>query len=890
MKIIKKFGKVLSAVLLCLKKFSYHLLSFVSFILLVFTVSAFLFFVFIKTDPHRAALFTTKFLEKLLPVLHVKSEHIATTIHNENITINIPHFKRHTKDVEIEGYNAKIAFSISDILHGRLYKITIENFLMNISTNKEKSTYNPHALASFYYSFMPSFKMDIQDFILNLNNNKIYINDAILKVNQRGYILFLQANSKQYGYDFKVTLNSKKLHVSFNNIPSKILHKYTENKLNFLHFSSATGFISLDAQDTRNTNFEILLKSVSLLKSQFINEETKLSDFTIFGSSSVSSMSVITSPFTINGKTGASFDIHTNKGNHELGFDIKNITIEEIKKLVALKNINGEPLKTVVKYLESSLKSGNVTHCEGKINIPVVKDADLNLKIAFQNTNFEYHPQFAIIENANGNVEVAPNKTTIMVQNGKSAGNILKNSIVEITNNKVKISTNTSGTVKSLTDIFKADYITPFFPASGNITTKTVLEIDTTCKDIYHCMGIISKGKISNFQTEFNTNTANVAANANVLFEKKANQNAFIKLDLQNFTNEYLGFSKLEADVVPTNDYKNLELKIHGQNHNGEEILAKSIKINTESGVIDEISIPKIKFQQNDFSFKYSNNAMEFKGNTLNVPETYNFLSKFQIIREPFKQKPKNSSTNETKFNFLLSKIIFHNNIEAFASGEIEMRGIRIKKAIIDSEIFSFHYFLPEIEEKLSQELREQGLFIEVPDISILLSAVIKGEENAVKSGSIKIIGKRHPIESGIITWTGNVENLHTKSEKFKLSTRKIKIFATQKGNEISFKNLKIQDSNHTIFVSGTIFTDTMTIKAKIFYTPSKVEAVNEIPLIKNAIKVTSFGSSSNGILSLELDVTGSIFAPEVKFNKVSPIKSLWKIIVSIPFLPFLIL
>src|SRR5574343_66866 len=108
--------------------------------------------------------------------------------------------------------------------------------------------------------------------------------------------------------------------------------------------------------------------------------ETKLSDFTIFGSSSESSMSIITSPFTINEKTVASFDIHTNNSNYELGFDIKKITIEEIKKLVALKNIKGEPLKTVVRYLEGSLKSGNVTHCEGKINIPVLKDADLNIK------------------------------------------------------------------------------------------------------------------------------------------------------------------------------------------------------------------------------------------------------------------------------------------------------------------------------------------------------------------------------------------------------------------------------------------------------------------------------------------------------------------------------
>ena len=393
-----------------------------------------------------------------------------------------------------------------------------------------------------------------------------------------------------------------------------------------------------------------------------------------------------------------------------------------------------------MKYLENTLKSGNISHCEGKINIPVLNNADLLINIAFNDTNFEYHPSFAIIENASGNVTVTPSKTIVALENGKSAGNILKNSTVEIANNKVKISTNTSGTFKSLTDIFKNDYITPFFPTSGNITTKTQLEIDTTCSDTYHCMKIISNGKIANFQTEFNSNIAT----ATVLFEKKANENAIATLNLQNFSNEYIAFSKLEADILPTNNYKNLELKIHGQGENGDEILAKSIKINTQTGTLDEISIPKIKFQQNDFAFKYANNSVEFKGNSCNTPEMHKFLSKFQIIRDLLQQKPEKSSRNETKFSLALSTIIMHNNVEAFAIGEIEMRGTHIKKAIIDSEVLSFHYFLPEIEKKLTQELLEQGLFLDIPDISMLISAASSKQENIVKTGSLKITGKRH--------------------------------------------------------------------------------------------------------------------------------------------------
>ncbi len=883
---MKKLKQLISAVLAFIVKSSYYAVSFISILLLIFTISMFLFFVFIKTSPNRAALFTTKFLERTMPVLKVESEHISTKINGENIAINIPHFKRHTKDVEIEGYNGKINFSISDILHGRLYKITIEKFLMNISTNKEKSTYNPHALASFYYSLIPSFKMDITDFILNLNDNKIHINDATLKVNQRGYILFIQANSKQYGYDFKVTLNSQNLHVAFNNIPSHILHKYTENKLDFLDFTNATGFISLESQDTRNANFEILLQDASLAKSGFIKQKLALSDLTIFGTSSANGFSIITSPFVINEKSNAKLSVRLNNGKNNISFDIKNITIDDIKQIVSLENITSEPLKSVAKYLEKSLKSGNISHCDGKIQTPIVGEDDLLIKIAFNNANYEYHPAFATIEKANGGVEITPQKTVINIENSQSAGNILKNSTVEIRDGKIKIATETTGTVKSFMDIFKRDYITAIFPTTANISTKTTLEIDPTCVDIYHCMQIFANGKLANLQTEFNT----TPANGTVSFEKHAQQPAVTKLNLSNFSNEYLDISSIEVTATPLDSYKKLELKIHAHNTNGDEILANAIKIDTQNGVLDELSMQKIRFKHNDFAFKYDKNTIECKGNSLNLPEMHKFLSKFSSIRSIFTQKPSQNSTNAMKFNIPLNKMIFHNNVEAFADILVEMRGNSIKKAIIDSEILSFHYFPPEIEAKLPQELQDQGLFLEIPDISMLISAMSENSGNIVKSGSVKLLGKRTPNNPKAVNWTGTIENLHTKSEKFKLNTRKIKVVATQIGNEISFKNLKIQDSNHTIFLTGTIFTDTTTIKAKVFYTPSKVEAINEMSIIKDAIKLTSFGSSQNGILSLELDISGSLFAPEVKFNKASPIKSLWKIIVSIPFLPFLIL
>jgi hypothetical protein len=180
-------------------------------------------------------------------------------------------------------------------------------------------------------------------------------------------------------------------------------------------------------------------------------------------------------------------------------------------------------------------------------------------------------------------------------------------------------------------------------------------------------------------------------------------------------------------------------------------------------------------------------------------------------------------------------------------------------------------------------------MFIEIPDISTLVYAIKPDAHNIIKSGSFKIIAEHTPNTNEII-WHGNINNLNIITNKFKFNTKKIKISATQKDNEIKFNNIKIQDSNHTLFITGTINTQNMTIKAKIFYTPSKVELLNEIPIIKNAMKITTFGTNNNGIISLELDCTGSIFAPEIKFNKASPIKSLWKIIISLPFLPFVVI
>ncbi len=913
----KKLGKIstytLSKTLACIKNISYHLLTVISIIFLAIAIALFLFFALIKTDPDRAASLTTHIINTILPIAQVQAGNISTSINNknnnENILIIIPHFKRHAKDFEIEGFNARIAFSLSDVIHGRLYRITVEKFLMNIQTQKSQSTYNSHTLARLYYSLIPSLKVDIKDFILNLNNNKINLDDSTLKLNQRGYILYIQANSKQYHYNFKVTLNSKKLRISFQNIPSVILHKYTENRLDFLDFKAATGFILFDAKDTRNANFEIFLQNTTVPQSIITKEIVSLGSITLFGSSSANSTSLIVSPFTINEKATASLSIHTKINTHsdvdkfhntnitEVEFDIKNLAISEIRNIISAKNIKPTTLKEVVKYLEQSLKSGTVTAANGIIHLPIKENDDMKIDIKFNDTNFEYHPDFAQIEQALGVVQITPNKTTVFLESGKSAANNLKNSTVEIAKSKVKITLNTIGTVKSLSDIFKKNYLISF-PISGNITAKTALEIDLLCDDAYHCMKISSNGNITNLYTEFNT----TPASGTLFFEKLSNHNASLKMSLVNLKNEYLDIQNIQTEIIPSNNYQHLELRIHGYNNNGEEINAKSIKFNAILGTLEGINLSAIKFKQNNFAFKYENDSMEFKGSSIDAPEIHKFLSKFQIFQN---SKPNDNGNHHgdignLRLYFAVNKVILYNKVEAFIAGDLNIRKNKIYKALIDSEILSFHYFIPEAEKSISQEVLEQGMFIEIPDISVLIAAISSNPENIVKSGSMKIHAKRLPNaspsgeqnnnQSGAIVWTGAIENINIHYDKIAFNTKKIKILLHQSGNEISFKNIKIQDSNHTIFITGKIFTDTMTIKAKIFYTPSKMETLNEIPVIKDAIKLTTFGTSKNGILSLELDCSGSIFAPTIKLNKAAPIKSLWKLIISIPFLPFLIL
>jgi len=391
-------------------------------------------------------------------------------------------------------------------------------------------------------------------------------------------------------------------------------------------------------------------------------------------------------------------------------------------------------------------------------------------------------------------------------------------------------------------------------------------------------MKISSQGKIQNLQTSINASPAN----GTFSFEKPKNQNAIINTHLDNFSNENLNIEDIETELIFSNNYQNLELKTNAHNTQNEQIHIKSLKINNK--IIESINISPIKFHNNNFLIKYETNpiqTIEIKGESIDIPSINELIKK--IIPQ------QNSNISNLKLNFSISKAILHNNIESFAVGNIEIKQGKIQKSIIDSEIFSFHYFTPQNIKTINQETLEQGMFIEIPDISTLVYAIKPDAHNIIKSGSFKIIAEHTPNTNEII-WHGNINNLNIITNKFKFNTKKIKISATQKDNEIKFNNIKIQDSNHTLFITGTINTQNMTIKAKIFYTPSKVELLNEIPIIKNAMKITTFGTNNNGIISLELDCTGSIFAPEIKFNKASPIKSLWKIIISLPFLPFVVI
>jgi hypothetical protein len=122
---------------------------------------------------------------------------------------------------------------------------------------------------------------------------------------------------------------------------------------------------------------------------------------------------------------------------------------------------------------------------------------------------------------------------------------------------------------------------------------------------------------------------------------------------------------------------------------------------------------------------------------------------------------------------------------------------------------------------------------------------------------------------------------------KFNFNPNEFRFEAKLANNVLSFDKIKMYDKNHTIFITGTILTDTLTINAKAYYTPSSIELLNSIPVV---VSVATLGQNKNGLVSLEFDIYGSIFTPEVKFNKASPIKSIWKLGISAVFLPLLLL
>ncbi|MDA0617590.1 MAG: hypothetical protein O3A66_02585, partial [Proteobacteria bacterium] len=155
-------------------------------------------------------------------------------------------------------------------------------------------------------------------------------------------------------------------------------------------------------------------------------------------------------------------------------------------------------------------------------------------------------------------------------------------------------------------------------------------------------------------------------------------------------------------------------------------------------------------------------------------------------------------------------------------------------------------------------------------------------------SGNISIIGKRE--EDGEVVWSGYLRNFHIKMKKFGFHPLKSKINVVYKNHIISFKDLKMRDKNHTVFFTGNINTQSFVTNAKIFYTPSKVEFLNEIPFLKDAFKLTTLGGSKKGLVSLELDATGSIFEPTIKFKKSSSVTSLWKFSIGVVLLPLLLL
>ena len=877
-----------------LPKISHYLLNTLLVLLLFIVIILFIFVVSVKINPKKTENLIVYSIAKISDLSGVTYSGVDVTIKNGTIQINIKNFSKQTAKIILQGEGARVKISLYNLWHGSLYEATIEKFtlkLQKIQENEEQ--YNSNNAIAKYYSFIPALKIFIKNLNLNIYGNVFTFEDARLSINESNYILSIQTHSKKDEYKINIFLNRKDLFIYFNGISSIFLNKHTQDAMNFIEFSSLNGKIIVDTNNIKNIKFDFNGKNITLLKSKFTQEDLPIKNLHALGSLSDDSIFLKLTNVEIFENTVADLSIKKEYGSIDVLVHAENAMIKDVKKHLTDYILNLSGLQKTFQYLKEGLGDGVAKTVDVKVHTPVLNQSDVLVNVQFENTSLLYNKYFPEIYNANGDVEVNRDYTIVNLVSGNSGRNVVKNSraVINHATHYLSLYIAVEGSPANIANTFdvKNDYTSFNKNFEGDVKLKTFIGVNLNCDDVYFCTNVKGTAHFTNVLMPLSSKPVS----GKIVVEKHHKKDMKIHATLKNFKSQYFDIKEFTASHSLNFGSRLLEIKnITMKDTQGITLTkVKLLQIPFKDNItLKYADIPLINLAHNNFALKLTNDKkkeINISGKSICVPEIVETVKNFKSF---FDSKPSNTNevkqifSNLLKYDFFaqIGNVEFYNNVSTPFYLNIAHDIKRIGIVDLQSKLIQYHYHRFEKD----KAMQGQKTKLTIPNLNTIILAANMGNEKL--AGTIELEGFYG--EDGSLNWSGAISGLQTYIGKINFTPHKFNVEARFFDNVLSFKNIKIYDKSHTIFTTGKILTDQLEITAKAYYTPSKIEVLNTMPLVQNALSVTTLGQNKNGLISLEFDVYGSIFSPEVKFEKSSPIKSAWKLGFGVVFLPLALL
>lgn len=886
----------------CWHNFLHYCLTVILTVLFFLCVCVFVFVVFVKVDPVRSEKIISRSVIKIATVLNVDVNGVATKVEHGVIKIGVKYFAKKNNKITLIGDNALIEVSLRKLWQGTLYGIEIEKFVVklhDVQDGKNNSFSESESLSKYYYSIIPSLKILIKDFVLNMHGNILTLQNAKLSVNEMQYVLSVRAHSVQDKYRLNILLDSKKLYIYFNGVPSSLLHRYTD-AFKDIDFESISGEAVIDVHNIGNVKFSCIGDDIKILKGRFVAQDLPISTAQISGSIDNGDVALSINNVKMLNGTEARVNF-TSKGDvKDIDVLVKNIETDVVESYLTDYISRASGIYSTIKYLTGAISGGFAPKVSAKVHLPTMQQSDVAVNVEFENTAFVYYNRFAHLYEANGTVEVDRDYTTVNVKSAKSGNNIIENSRAVLNHNNLHLDLSLllSGTPSNLANTFdvSADYSNIDALLHGNAKVQTFIGIDLTCNDVYACTNINGNAKFEGVSLPF----AAEAVSGIIKVSKAKNKSMGVNIAFDNFSYRYFNIKEITGsyDLYVNNGFleiKDITVKdLKGSNILGVNLLKIPFK---DKLFVEKVDVPLVNFNGNDFGIKVVNEPQEkslgVSGNSLSVPVLLDVRSDFSKYLKGGKDDSpapsSDASLPQINVALRLDKVSLFNGVETFVHADIIYKDDALKTVDIDSDLMQYYYYSADQKTQTQNEEQDDAKrqpMLSIPDLRKVFLAA--NTANVLQSGTVKVYGEYN--DDGSIAWKGDIHNVHISVDKFHFKPKSFKVKALLKDKILTFDNVKIHDSNYTVFITGRIFTDTMQIKSNLYYTPSKIELLNNVPILSKAISITTLGQNYNGLVSLEFEVYGSIFKPEVKFNKASPIKSLWKFSFGVLLLPFLFL